>query len=110
MLPWTIFIMSWTVFHRETRTLGEDEDEEEEEEIKLQSLPPIPGTTVLSRDSGKMMMIMMMMMMMRMRMMMIMMMMRMMTIIMMMMIRMRMIIPGLRQKTGKIMSSPIASL
>ena len=97
VLPWTIFIMSWTVFHRETRTIGEDEDEDEdEEEIKLQSLPPIPGTTVLSRDSGKMMMMMMRMM-------------RMMTIIMMRMMRMRMIIPGLRQKTGKIMSSPIAS-
>ena len=55
VLPWTIFIMSWTVFHRETRTLEEEEEEErlEHEELRLRSLSPIPGTNILSRDSGK---------------------------------------------------------
>ena len=52
MLPWTIFIMSWTVFHRETRIL-ELEERREQEEIRLRSLSPIPGTNILSRDSGK---------------------------------------------------------
>ena len=51
MLPWTIFIMSWTVFHRETRTL--EQERMEHEELRLRSLSPIPGTNILSRDSGK---------------------------------------------------------
>ena len=51
MLPWTIFIMSWTVFHRETRAL--EEEAEEDEELRLHSLSPIPGTNILSRDSGR---------------------------------------------------------
>ena len=55
VLPWTVFIMSWTVFHRETRTLEHEEEEErlEQEELRLRSLSPIPGTNILSRDSGK---------------------------------------------------------
>ena len=54
MLPWTIFIMSWTVFHRETRALEEEaEDSQKDEELRLHSLSPIPGTNILSRDSGK---------------------------------------------------------
>ena len=54
MLPWTIFIMSWTVFHRETRALEEEAEERlEKEELRLHSLSPIPGTNILSRDSGK---------------------------------------------------------
>ena len=53
MLPWTIFIMSWTVFHRETRAIEEEAERLEKEELRLHSLSPIPGTNILSRDSGK---------------------------------------------------------
>ena len=54
VLPWTIFIMSWTVFHRETRAIEEEAEERlEKDELRLHSLSPIPGTNILSRDSGK---------------------------------------------------------
>lgn len=55
VLPWTIFIMSWMIFYKETRE-PEDEGEEIEADekfgLKLNSLSPIPGTKIYTRDSG----------------------------------------------------------
>ena len=48
--------MSWMIFYKETRVEAQDEGEEIEADekfgLKLNSLSPIPGTKIYTRDSG----------------------------------------------------------